>query len=146
MDACVCERTQSVPQRPACTSCATVPRGGLAVLQRPYAQRLASLALPRSWVSRLALSRSLPSVSFLVEGRSPVGPRPTIVLSPLRRSSGRGSADGSETQGAVERGTQSVSASIAGRKEERDRDRSSEGEAVVCRLLLESTRRSRHSR
>jgi hypothetical protein len=51
-----------------------------------------------------------------------------------------------EAQGAVERGTGSVSASFAGRKEERDRDRSSEGEAVVCRLLGQSTRRSRHSR
>jgi hypothetical protein len=62
------------------------------------------------------------------------------------RSGGRGGADGSEAQGAVERGTQSVSASFAGRKEERDRDRSSEGEAIVCRLLLQSRRRSRHSR
>src|SRR5215212_5981667 len=70
----------------------------------------------------------------------------TEPLSPLRRSGGRGSTDGSETQGAVERGTQSVSASFAGRKEERDRDRSSEGEAVVCRLLLQSTGRSLNSR
>jgi len=68
------------------------------------------------------------SVSFLVEGRSRVGPQPRIVLLPLRR---RGSADGSEAQGAVERGTRSVSASFPGRKEERDRDRSSEGEAIV---------------
>ena len=40
----------------------------------------------------------------------------------------------------------SVSASFAGRKEERDRDRSSEGEAVLCRLHLQSRRRSGHSR
>ena len=33
---------------------------------------------------------------------------------------------------AVERGTQAMSASFAGRNEERDRDRSSEGEAGVC--------------
>jgi len=46
------------------------------------------------------------------------------------RSGGRGSADGGEAQGAVERGTESVSASFASRKEERDRDRSSEREAV----------------
>ena len=52
-----------------------------------------------------------------------------------------------EAQGRVERGTGSVSSSFAGRKEERDRDRSSEGEAVVCRLLLQSRPRSgiRHS-
>src|SRR5215204_3412988 len=47
------------------------------------------------------------------------------------RSSGRGSAGGSEAQVAAERRKGSVSASFAGRKEERDRDRSSEGEAVV---------------
>ena len=62
------------------------------------------------------------------------------------RSGCRGSAGGDEAQGTLERGTGSVSASFAGRKEERDRDRSSEGEAVVCRLLLQSRRRSRHSR
>src|ERR687897_2300297 len=59
-----------------------------------------------------------------------------------RRSGGRGSAGGGEVQGVVERGTRSVSASFAGRKEERDRDRSSEGEAVVCRLLGQSTQRA----
>jgi hypothetical protein len=47
------------------------------------------------------------------------------------RSGCRGSAGGDEAQGTVERGTRSVSASFASRKEERDRDRSSEGEAVV---------------
>jgi hypothetical protein len=58
------------------------------------------------------------------------------------RSGRRGSAGGDEAQGALERGTGSVIASFAGRKEGRDRDRSSEGEAVVCRLLLHSMQRS----
>jgi hypothetical protein len=40
-----------------------------------------------------------------------------------------GSAGGGEAQGTVERGMGSVSA--PGRKEERDRDRSSEGEAYT---------------
>jgi len=49
--------------------------------------------------------------------------------------------------GAVERGTGiGECSSFAGGKEERDRDRSSEGEAVVCRLLGQSRRRSGHSR
>ena len=48
------------------------------------------------------------------------------------RSGGRGSAGGGETQGAVERGTGSVSASFAGRKEERDRERSSEKGKPLC--------------
>src|SRR5918994_5396279 len=52
----------------------------------------------------------------------------------------RGSAGGDEAQGTLERGTGSVS--TPSRKEVRDRDRSSEGEAVVCRLLGQSTQRS----
>jgi hypothetical protein len=44
-------------------------------------------------------------------------------------SAGKGSAGGGEAQGTVERGMGSVSA--PGRKEERDRDRPSGGEAVV---------------